>query len=239
MVQSKSLQLWKELQQEIVACRKCPRLVSFREEVARKRKKQFSDFEYWGRPVPSNGSISARLVIVGLAPAAHGGNRTGRVFTGDGSAKFLFKQLYKAGFVNQPNSDNIQDGQKLIDCYVTAVAHCVPPDNRLTREEIENCSSYLKREFSLLQNPKAILALGKVAFDSVVDLAKGEYAVKERFVFEHGKKYQISERLPVVFASFHPSPRNTQTGKLTNAMFARVLRNIRRLIDDQEHKLPS
>jgi uracil-DNA glycosylase len=233
LTKSKTMESWEKLQCEITACTKCPRLVSFREEIARKRRKQFADFEYWGRPVPSNGSISARLVIIGLAPAAHGGNRTGRVFTGDGSAKFLFKHLFKAGFVNQPNSDHMHDGQKLIDCYITAVAHCVPPDNKLTLEEIENCSSYLVREFALLQNPKAVLALGRVAFDSIIDFARTRYESSQRYMFKHGGQYQISERFPTIFASFHPSPRNTQTGKLTDAMFARVLRNIRATIDER------
>ena len=232
MTQNKTIESWEKLQHEIITCAKCPRLLSFREEIARKRKKQFADFEYWGRPVPSNGSISARLVIIGLAPAAHGGNRTGRVFTGDGSAKFLFKHLYKAGFVNQPNSDHMYDGQKLIDCYITAVAHCVPPDNRLSPEEIENCSSYLAREFSLLQKPKAILALGRVAFDSIMDFARRTYGIKQRYVFQHGEKYRISEDFPIIFASFHPSPRNTQTGLLTDVMFAKVLGSIRATINE-------
>jgi uracil-DNA glycosylase len=219
--------LWKDLQNEIINCRRCPRLVRFREEVAREKRRQFRDFDYWGRPVPSNGSIDARLVIVGLAPAGHGGNRTGRMFTGDGSAKFLFRHLYLAGFVNQPSSDHREDGQKLVDCYITAVAHCVPPDNKLRPSEIENCSQYLAREFGILQNPKAILALGRVAFDSIIDFARTRYEVKGRFTFQHGKKYRMCRDFPLVFASYHPSPRNTQTGKLTSRMFMKVLSDVR------------
>src|SRR5487761_3572 len=159
--------LLNELQREIVNCEKCPRLVRFRQKIALEKKKAFIDFEYWGRPVPSFGSIDARLIIIGLAPAAHGGNRTGRMFTGDGSAKFLFKHLHLAGFASQPNSDQRDDGQKLIDSYITSTLHCVPPDNKPTRKEIENCSEYLARELPMLEKSKAILGLGKIAFDSI------------------------------------------------------------------------
>jgi uracil-DNA glycosylase len=223
-----SLDLWNELQNEIISCNKCARLVTYRSQVAREKRRQFRDFNYWGRPVPSNGSPGARLVIIGLAPAAHGGNRTGRMFTGDGSAKFLFKHLYMEGFVNQPNSDHREDGQRLNDCYITAVVHCVPPDNKLKPLEIENCSRFLSREFDLLQNPKAVLALGKVAFDSIIDFAKIRYHVRGRFQFRHGEQYTISNEFPPIFASYHPSPRNTQTGKLTSKMFLKVLQNIRK-----------
>jgi uracil-DNA glycosylase family 4 len=230
MLVQEHMTVWGALQSEIINCEKCPRLVRFRRKIAREKKKQFRNFEYWGRPVPSNGSLDAKLVIIGLAPAGHGGNRTGRMFTGDGSAKFLFKHLYSAGFANQPNSDQKGDGQKLIDCYITAVAHCVPPDNRLNTEEIRNCSEYLAREFVLLQNPKAILALGRVAFDSVIHLAQSKLGVRGRIEFKHGKKYKLSRDFPIVFASYHPSPRNTQTGKLTSKMFSKVLSEIRQTI---------
>ena len=223
-----SLQAWKLLQKEITSCEKCPRLVEFRTKVAKERKREFKDFEYWGKPVPSNGKLDAKLVIIGLAPAAHGGNRTGRMFTGDGSAKFLFKHLYKAGFANQPNSDHRGDGQKLIDCYITAVAHCVPPDNKLMKEEIVNCESYLTREFELLVNPKVILALGKVAFDSIIDYARKNKGLEKKLEFKHGKSYKISKDFPLVYASYHPSPRNTNTGKLTSAMFSSVLRQVKK-----------
>jgi uracil-DNA glycosylase family 4 len=204
--------------------------VNFRSKVAKEKKKQFMDFNYWGRPVPSNGSLDARLVIVGLAPAAHGGNRTGRMFTGDGSARFLFKQLYLAGFANQPNSENKEDGQKLIDCYITAVAHCVPPDNKLKQIEIQNCSYFLEREFDLLKNPKAILVLGKVAFDQIIKFAKTSRNVDGKFQFHHGSRFKVASDFPVIFASYHPSPRNTQTGKLTSKMFQKVLRDIRKYL---------
>jgi uracil-DNA glycosylase len=223
--------VWNDLQNEIVICERCPRLVAFRRKVAREKRRQFIHFKYWGRAVPSNGPLDAKLLIIGLAPAGHGGNRTGRMFTGDESAKFLFKHLYAAGFVNQPNSDYKEDGQKLIDCYITAVAHCAPPDNKLKASEIENCSQYLAREFDILENPKAILALGRVAFNAIIHLACSRFEIKNRFEFHHGKKYMISENFPVVIASYHPSPRNTQTGKLTSKMFLKVLQDIKKLLD--------
>ncbi|MGI0086173.1 MAG: uracil-DNA glycosylase [Nitrososphaerales archaeon] len=217
------VKLWSDLQNEIVGCRKCPRLVKFREKVARERKREFHDFEYWGRPVPSFGSPNARLIIIGLAPAAHGGNRTGRMFTGDGSSKFLFKHLHASGFAIQPSSERRDDGQKLIDCYITATLHCVPPDNRPTRMEIERCSEYLARELPMLDNSKAILALGKIAFDSIIDFARDCYSAEGKFVFSHGERFKVAENFPLVYASYHPSPRNTQTGKMTGKMFLKVL----------------
>jgi len=223
---------WSKLQDETINCRKCPRLVKYREKVAKEKKNEFRDFEYWGRPVPSFGRPDARLVIIGLAPAAHGGNRTGRMFTGDASARFLFKHLYMAGFANQPTSEQKGDGLELFDCYITASLHCVPPENKPTHKEIENCSSYLAREFPLLRNSKVILALGKIAFDCVIDFAKEHYGVKGRFEFQHRKKYQISTDFPVIVGSYHPSPRNTQTGKLTGKMFLSVLRDVRKLLDE-------
>ena len=213
---------------EIITCRKCPRLVEFREKISREKRKQFADFDYWGRPVPGYGDPEARLVIVGLAPAAHGGNRTGRVFTGDSSARFLVKHLYDAGFANQPTSETRVDGLIYRDCYVTAAVRCVPPDNKPTSEEICNCEGYFEEELSLLRNCRVILALGKIAFDAVVDYSKKDQPMKGRPKFEHGKKYRLANDFPIVFASYHPSPRNTNTGKLTGKMFAKVLNNVRK-----------
>ncbi len=223
--------LWNDLQEEIVECRKCPRLVKFREKVAREKRREFREFEYWGKPVPSFGSPDARLIIIGLAPAANGGNRTGRMFTGDGSSKFLFKHLHAAGFATLPSSEQRGDGQKLLDCYITASVHCVPPDNRPTRKEIENCSQYLVRELPMLEHSKAVLALGKVAFDSIIDFAREYYGAKGRFVFSHGGRFKIAENFPLVFASYHPSPRNTQTGKMTSRMFLSVLKEVKKSLN--------
>jgi uracil-DNA glycosylase family 4 len=227
--------LWNDLQNEIISCRKCPRLVDFREKVAKEKKKQFINFDYWGKPVPSFGTPDARLVIIGLAPAAHGGNRTGRMFTGDGSSRFLFKHLYLTGFASQPVSENREDGQYLIDSYITASLHCVPPDNKPTSDEIRTCAGFLEREFPLLSNCRAILALGSVAFDSVIDFARSYYAAKGRLAFSHGKRYFVAEGFPELYASYHPSPRNTQTGKLTSSMFLSLLKKIRRNLDKIEN----
>ncbi|HVB13118.1 MAG TPA: uracil-DNA glycosylase [Nitrososphaerales archaeon] len=216
----------KQLSEEIISCRKCPRLVEFRERIAIEKRKQFADFEYWGKPVAGFGDPKARLVVIGLAPAAHGGNRTGRVFTGDSSAKFLVKHLYDAGFSNQPTSETRGDGLQYNGCYVTAAVRCVPPDNKPSTREIETCAPYLEEELQLLKNSKAVLALGKLAFDSFVDFAKKCYDVKGSFKFKHGEKYILSEKLPAIFASYHPSPRNTNTGKMTSEMFTKVLAEI-------------
>lgn len=219
------------LSHEITSCKKCPRLVRFRERISKEKRKQFAEFDYWGRPVPGFGDPNARLVVVGLAPAAHGGNRTGRVFTGDSSARFLVKHLYEAGFANQPTSETRDDGLIYQDCYVTAAVRCVPPDNKPTKEEIETCETYFERELLLLKNCKVILALGRIAFDSVLQFSRTYYGSKGIFKFQHGQKFKFADRFPVVFASYHPSPRNTNTGKLTNSMFARVLKNIRNELD--------
>jgi uracil-DNA glycosylase family 4 len=216
------------ISEEIVNCRKCPRLVEFRERISKEKRRQFADFEYWGKPVPGFGDPDASLVIVGLAPAAHGGNRTGRVFTGDSSAKFLVRHLYEAGFANQPTSESRDDGLLYKDCYITAAVRCVPPDNKPTRQEIATCERYFEQELVLLRNCKAILVLGKVAFDSVLGFSRKYHKTKGTFKFQHGQKYRFAEDFPVVFGSFHPSPRNTNTGKLTSSMFSAVLRNIRK-----------
>ncbi len=212
---------------EIVSCRKCHRLVEFREKVSREKRRQFLGFEYWGKPVPGFGDPDARLVVIGLTPAAHGGNRTGRVFTGDSSARFLVKHLYDAGFANQTTSETRNDGLEYKDCYISAAVRCVPPDNKPTREEIENCESFFDRELILLKNCEVILVLGKVAFDSVLQFARKFYGSKGSFEFQHGRKFNFAENFPVVFASYHPSPRNTNTGKLTSTTFAKVLKDVR------------
>lgn len=220
-----------DLNQQIIACIKCPRLVNFREMVADKRRKQFQNFEYWGKPIPGFGDPNARLLVIGLAPAAHGGNRTGRVFTGDDSARFLVKHLHQFGFANQATSETRDDGLSYIDCYVTAAVRCAPPDNKPSKSEIEMCSHYLQNELRLLKNAKVVLALGRIAFETYVKSAKEHYGVIGSFRFEHGRKYSLSEKLPVVFASYHPSPRNTNTGRLNSAMFRRVLRQVQMYLD--------
>lgn len=202
-----------------------------REDIAKIKRRQYAAHEYWGKPVTGYGDSKARLVILGLAPAAHGGNRTGRVFTGDNSARFLVRHLHKFGFANQPSSEGCDDGLQYIDCYVTAAVKCVPPHDKPSRKEIQSCSSYLEEELRIMSRARVVLTLGKVAFDSYVGIVKKRYDIEEKFAFEHGKKYKISSFLPIIIASYHPSPRNTNTGKMTSAMFSDVLRRIKRILD--------
>ncbi|MHB8567475.1 MAG: uracil-DNA glycosylase [Nitrososphaerales archaeon] len=215
------------LNREIIKCTLCPRLVDFREKISKEKRRQYASEEYWGKPVPGYGDAGARLVVVGLAPAAHGGNRTGRVFTGDSSARFLVKHLHAAGFANQPTSTSRNDGLVYKDAYITAVVRCVPPGDKPTAEEKHNCFPYFQKEISLLKNASAILALGRFAFDSIVSLAKEKYGARSRFEFKHGGKYLLSENFPTVYTSYHPSPRNTNTGKLTDEMFTNLLQRIK------------
>lgn len=216
-----------QLNQRVVSCKLCPRLVRYRCKVAKQRKRQFKNWDYWGRPVPSFGDPNPQLIIIGLAPAAHGGNRTGRVFTGDDSARFLMRGLYDAGFANQPVSEHRNDGLELIGAYITAAVKCAPPDNRPTRREIANCSRYLLQEMALLKSARTVLTLGRVAFQAYTKILAEEYGIivpgKD---FKHGARFEF-HNLPTLFVSFHPSPRNTKTGKLTHQMFLRVLLDIR------------
>lgn len=216
---------------EVRECAKCPRLVNYREKVAREKRRAYQDWEYWGRGVPGFGDPEGKLFILGLAPAAHGGNRTGRVFTGDRSGDFLFKALYLAGFANQPTSVRRDDGLQLRNAYVAAAARCAPPDNKPQPSEIENCRDYLKRELEILR-PKAMLALGKIAWDAYLNLLKSEGTISSRasYKFGHGAEVKIAPDLPRLFAVYHPSQQNTQTGRVTEAMYTQVLRRIRRFL---------
>jgi uracil-DNA glycosylase family 4 len=216
------------LNAEIASCRKCPRLVSYREAVARTKRRAYRDCEYWGRPVPGFGDPRAKLLILGLAPAAHGGNRTGRVFTGDRSGDFLFAALHRAGFANQPHSTHRRDGLKLSGAYVAAAVRCAPPKNRPLPAEIRNCRGFLLREFEHLR-PRAVLALGKIAFEAYLALlrAQGALAHTAQFRFAHGASYAMPGAWPRLFCVYHPSQQNTLTGKLTPAMYDRVLRKVR------------
>src|SRR5260221_5919192 len=219
------------LESEITECRKCPRLVRYREEVARIRGRAYRDWTYWGRPVPAFGDPHARLVIIGLAPGAHGANRTGRMFTGDRSGDFLFEQLYHTGFTNQANSKRADDGLILKDALISAAIRCAPPANKPLPEEIRNCLPYLERELALIR-PRAILALGGIALNTYLDLLKGQGLIASRaaYPFSHGASFALPGNLPRLFAAYHPSQQNTQTGRLTPAMFARVLRQIQKFL---------
>jgi uracil-DNA glycosylase len=222
------------IQEEVCACRKCPRLTEYREKVAREKRRAFRDWEYWGRGVPGFGDGSAKLFILGLAPAAHGGNRTGRVFTGDRSADFLFEALYAAGFANQATSVRRDDGLKLKNAYIGAAVRCAPPENKPLPSEIENCRGYLERELDVLK-PKAMLALGKIAWDAYLDLLRyqGKIASRGAWKFGHGAEAEIAPDLPRLFGVYHPSQQNTQTGKVTQAMYARVLARIRSFLEEK------
>jgi uracil-DNA glycosylase len=213
--------------EEVSACRKCPRLVKYREKVARERRRAYRDWEYWGRGVPGFGDARAELFIVGLAPAAHGGNRTGRVFTGDRSGDFLFKALYDAGFANQATSMRRNDGLKLQNAYIAAAVRCAPPANKPLPSEILNCRGYLQRELALVR-PKAMLALGKIAWDAYLAMLKADGKIERRssYRFAHGAEAELPGDLPQLFGVYHPSQQNTQTGRLTLAMYEQVLQRI-------------
>ncbi len=219
--------------EEVVACRKCPRLVAYREKVAREKRRMFREWTYWGKPVPSFGDANAKLLILGLAPAAHGANRTGRMFTGDRSGDFLYAALHKAGFANQPTSLQRDDGLRLQDAYITATCRCAPPANKPLPNEISNCRVYLEREMRILR-PKAVLALGKIAWDGYLEILKQRGAITSRaaFSFAHGAEAQMPGDAPRLFGVYHPSQQNTQTGRLTPAMYATVLRRIRRFLEE-------
>ena len=220
------------LEREITDCRKCPRLVLYREDVARTKRRAYRDCNYWGRPVPAFGDPNARLVIIGLAPGAHGSNRTGRMFTGDRSGEFLYEQLYRAGFANQPHSKECDDGLVLKDALISAAIRCAPPDNKPLPEEIRNCVPYLERELELIQ-PRAILALGGIALNTYLNILKrkGQIASCAPYRFAHGASFDFPPPLPRLFAAYHPSQQNTQTGRLTPAMFAHAMTQIQKFLN--------
>jgi uracil-DNA glycosylase family 4 len=220
----------RHIQADIIACRACPRLVSWREQVAREKRAAFRTETYWGRPVPSFGDARARLLICGLAPAAHGGNRTGRVFTGDRSGDWLFGALYRAGFANQPTSTHQGDGLHLTDCYITACVHCCPPDNKPTSDERANCQPYLVRELSLMPRLRCVVCLGGFAWDGFLRAlgVLGE-APRPRPRFGHGAEAHIGSR--VLLGCYHPSQQNTFTGRLTETMLDDIFRRARGLLD--------
>ncbi|MDQ3440007.1 MAG: uracil-DNA glycosylase [Planctomycetota bacterium] len=218
---------------EVMTCTRCERLRTYCADVAVTKRRSYADHDYWGKPVPAWGDAAARLWIIGLAPAAHGGNRTGRIFTGDRSGDFLFAGLFRAGYANQPTSVHRGDGLALRDCYISATARCAPPDNKPLPVEVTNCSNYLDREWSLLQNKRVILALGGIAWDAAMSLAARHACVfsQPKPKFAHGAVVRLCEGLHLV-GSYHVSQQNTFTGRLTNAMFDAVLRHCRDLCDE-------
>ena len=220
------------LNEEIVGCRKCPRLVEYREKVAKEKRRAFRGWTYWGRPVPGFGDAHAELLILGLAPGAHGSNRTGRMFTGDRSGDFLYAALHKAGFANQPTSLHRDDGLHITNAYITATIRCAPPKNKPLPEEILNCRGYLERELEILR-PKAVLALGKIAWDAYLEILKQRGIISSRaaYVFTHGAEAKLPAPFPRLFGVYHPSQQNTQTGRVTPAMYALVLTRIQRFLE--------
>jgi len=218
----------KVVAEEVLACRKCPRLVRYREKVAREKRRAFRDWAYWGKPVSGFGDSNAQLLILGLAPAAHGANRTGRMFTGDRSGDFLYAALHKAGFANQSASLHRDDGLQLENAYITATCRCAPPENKPLPAEIANCRGYFEREMEILR-PKAILALGRIAWDGYLEILKrrGVIASRALYKFAHGAEAEVAKGAPRLFGVYHPSQQNTQTGRVTPAMYATVLLRVR------------
>jgi len=228
-----TLPTWlKGLNAEVIACTRCPRLVIYREQVARDKRRAYRDCDYWGKPVPGFGDPGARVLVLGLAPGAHGSNRTGRPFTGDASGKFMYPVLHETGFANQPCATDRNDGLVLRNLYITAAARCAPPDNRPLPEELANCAPYLDRELQCLKNLKVIVALGKIAFDAYLNHLKrrGELS-KKTYIFKHGATYEMSNGRTLI-ASYHPSNQNTQTGKLTRPMFVSIFKEAARIADE-------
>jgi len=217
-----------KLHEEVIQCRKCARLVAWREEVARLKRKAYRDQEYWGKPVPGFGDPEARIFVVGLAPGAHGSNRTGRNFTGDASGGFLYPALYRAGLANQPTAVSRDDGLTLKEIYLAAAARCVPPDNKPTLEEMDNCQPYLERELEILK-PNVIVCLGRIAFERVLRL----YSIRNpAWKFGHGSLYRLDSGLWIL-CSYHPSQQNTLTGRLTAQMFDAIWAKAKSLVENE------
>jgi uracil-DNA glycosylase family 4 len=223
----------KVLNREVIACTRCPRLVAYREQVAREKRRAYRDHEYWGKPVPGFGDPDARVLIMGLAPGAHGSNRTGRPFTGDASGKFMFPVLHETGFASQPNATDRNDGLKLKDLYITAAVRCAPPANKPTPQELAECSHFLDREIAGLEKVKVVVALGKIGFDAYLNYLKrrGLLPSRQACLFKHGASYRLPDG-KVLLASYHPSNQNTQTGKLTRKMFVEIFKQAARLADE-------
>jgi uracil-DNA glycosylase len=226
----------KILNEQIICCRLCPRLVAWREEVAATKRRAYRDWEYWGRPVPSFGDPQARLLIVGLAPAAHGANRTGRMFTGDRSGDFLYRALHETGFANQPFSSSRQDGLRLIDAFITAPVRCAPPDNKPEPREVLACEPFLDRELHLLTNVRVVVALGNIGFTAYLRYLQRKKLIGFRspFRFGHSALHRTHESGPLLLGCFHPSQQNTSTGRLTAEMLRDVFARARQLIQTPE-----
>ena len=218
------------LNSELVGCTRCPRLVEYREKIAREKRRAYMDWEYWGKPVPGFGDPNARVLILGLAPGAHGSNRTGRPFTGDGSGYFMYPVLYRAGFANQASATHRGDGLKLTGAYITAAVRCAPPANKPSPEEIDACSAFLDREIAGLKHVKVVVALGRIGFEAYLNYLKRRGAIQSKagYLFRHGVRYHLPDGR-ILLASYHPSMQNTNTGRLTDNMFQKIFEEARRL----------
>ena len=219
----------KNLNNKIVKCKKCSRLVEFREKIAQEKRKQYINQCYWGKPITGYGDFKAKLLLIGLAPAAHGGNRTGRVFTGDRSADFLFKCLYEVNLSNQPNSDSINDGLILYNSYLTTALKCVPPGDKPTKYELQNCFYYFKKEIAFLKNVNTIVALGKIAFDACLKFYKEDFEIKNKnYIFAHGNSFHLPDG-KILVGSYHPSPRNVNTGRIDFHKMVSLLTKVKKI----------
>lgn len=215
------------LYKELINCTKCPRIVEFRQKVAKEKRKQYREWVYWGKPIPGFGDVDASLLILGLAPAAHGGNRTGRVFTGDKSAEFLMKCLYETGMTNQPNSDYLTDGLNMNNAFMTPVLKCVPPYDKPTAEELKNCSHFFEQELSTLSNVKIILGLGKIGFEAYLKFVRQNFPLKLKdYPFGHDKKYELPNG-KTLWGCYHPSPRNVNTGRVNSSMMIKLFNKVK------------
>jgi len=222
-----------DLNNKIIKCKSCKRLVKFRNKISKEKRKQFMQEIYWGKPITGYGDSKAQVLMVGLAPAAHGGNRTGRVFTGDKSADFLFKCLYQAKFANQPTSSYRNDGLKLHNLYLTTALKCVPPGDKPQPIELKTCFKLFKKEIDLLSNVNIIVALGKIAFDACLNFYKQNFLIKNKdFIFSHGAKYKLPDK-KILIGSYHPSPRNVNTGRIDIKKMSILLEEVKKIL---EHK---
>ena len=220
-----------KLNKLIINCRQCGRLVNFREKIATEKRRQYINEDYWGKPITGYGDEKAKLLMVGLAPAAHGGNRTGRVFTGDRSADFLFKCLFEAGFCNQPISINRSDGLVLKNLYITTALKCVPPGDKPTSLELKTCFKFFNKEINLLKNTSTILALGKIAYDACINYYKQQYNIKNKdYIFSHGSQNKLPDD-KLLIGSYHPSPRNVNTGRINKIKMVNLLRKVKKDLD--------
>ena len=219
---------FKKLNKTIIKCKKCPRLINFIKKISKQKRKQNINEKYWGKPVTGFGDLKAKLMIIGLAPAAHGGTRTGRAFTGDKSGDFLFKSLHSVNISNQNFSRNINDGLKLKSTYITNILKCVPPGDKPDNSELIRCSNYFIQELDYLKNLNVIVALGKVAFDNCLKIYKKRFGIEKKFIFKHGKKYLLPDKKTLI-ASYHPSPRNVNTKIITSTMMNRLFKKAKRI----------